>query len=213
MRAIELLGYLASVLMFSTFYMKTMIPLRVVGICANVCMIGYTAVKGVYPVLILQSCLLPLNSVRLVQMRRLIDRVKKAARGDFRVDALIPFMKAMHARKGTVLFRAGEPADKMFLVQSGVVRLQNIEKEVRAGDLLGEIGVLAPNNQRTDTAVCTEDSELYTITQSQVMQLYFQNPEFGFFLIRLVTKRLVGNLAEANLETAQTLMPGQTRPA
>jgi CRP/FNR family transcriptional regulator, cyclic AMP receptor protein len=212
MLAIEWLGYLGAVLMFSTFYMKTMIPLRVVGICANVCMIGYTAVKGVYPVLVLQALLLPLNTMRLVQMRRLIDRVKKAARGDFRVDALIPFMKPVHAKKGTVLFRVGEPADKMFLVQSGVVRLESLEKEVRAGDLLGEIGVLAPNNKRTDTAVCSEDAELYTITQSQVMQLYFQNPEFGFFLIRLVTKRLVGNLAEAALETAPTLSPGP-RPA
>ncbi len=209
MHAIEWLGYLASVLMFSTFYMKTMIPLRVVGICANVCMIGYTAVKGVYPVLVLQSCLLPLNSVRLVQMRRLIERVRKAARGDFSVDALIPFMKPMHADQGTVLFRAGDPSDKMFLVQSGTVRLQNLGKEVRAGDLLGEIGVLAPNNRRTDTAICSESSELYSITQSQVLQLYFQNPEFGFFLIRLVTKRLLTNLGEATFDGASTLAPAQ----
>ena len=213
MQPIEWLGYLASVLMFSTFYMKTMIPLRVVGICANVCMIGYTAVKGVYPVLVLQSCLLPLNTVRLVQLRRLLERVRKAARGDFQVDALIPFMRPMHARKGTVLFRAGDPSDRMFLVQSGLVRLQNLEKEVRAGDLLGEIGVLAPDNRRTDTAICLEDSELFTITQGQVMQLYFQNPEFGFFLIRLVTKRLLTNLDEATFESASTRAPGDQRPA
>jgi CRP/FNR family cyclic AMP-dependent transcriptional regulator len=213
---VEWLGVLGAVLMFSTFYMKTMIPLRVVGICANVCMIVYTAVKGgVLPVLVLQSCLLPLNTWRLVQMRRLIERVKKAARGDFRVDALIPFMRPLSVKKGTILFRAGEPADKMFLVQSGAIRLEQLEKEVGAGDLLGEIGVLAPDNQRTDTAICIEDADLYTITQSQVMQLYFQNPEFGFFLVRLVTKRLVGNLAEAtdaNLEAAPTLTPGR-RPA
>ena len=213
MQAIEWLGYLASVLMFSTFYMKTMIPLRVVGICANVCMIGYTAVKGVYPVLILQSALLPLNAIRLVQMRRLIERVRKASRGDFRVDALIPFMRPMHAAKGTVLFRAGDASDRMFLVQSGLVRLQNLDKEVRPGDLLGEIGVLAPSNRRTDTAVCVEDSDLYTITQAQVLQLYFQNPEFGFFLIRLVTKRLLTNLGEAEFEAAATISPGEKRPS
>jgi CRP/FNR family cyclic AMP-dependent transcriptional regulator len=213
MHAIEWLGYLASVLMFSTFYMKTMIPLRVVGICANVCMIGYTAMKGVYPVLVLQSCLLPLNSVRLVQMRRLVERVRKASKGDFRVDALIPFMRPMHARQGTVLFRAGDPSDRMYLVQTGKVRLTNLDKEVVPGDLLGEIGVLAPSNRRTDTAVCVEDSDLYSISQAQVLQLYFQDPEFGFFLIRLVTKRLLVNLGEAAFDSAATLSPGDKRPS
>ena len=86
----DLLGYLGSVLMFSTFYMKTMIPLRLVGIAANVSMIVYTAAAGIYPVLILQACLLPLNVLRLVQMRRLIDRVAEASTKDFKLDALVP---------------------------------------------------------------------------------------------------------------------------
>jgi len=38
------LGYLGSFLMFCTFYMKTMIPLRLTGIAENVCMIIYTGV-------------------------------------------------------------------------------------------------------------------------------------------------------------------------
>ena len=43
-------GWVASALVFVTFFMKTMIPLRIVGMCANVCMIVYTAIAGVYPV-------------------------------------------------------------------------------------------------------------------------------------------------------------------
>ncbi len=31
----EIAGYLAAVLVFLTFYMKTMIPLRMIGICSN----------------------------------------------------------------------------------------------------------------------------------------------------------------------------------
>jgi CRP/FNR family transcriptional regulator, cyclic AMP receptor protein len=38
---IELSGYLASALVFLTFYMKTMIPLRVVGILSNVAFMTY----------------------------------------------------------------------------------------------------------------------------------------------------------------------------
>ena len=35
MSVAEVNGYVAAVLVFMTFYMKTMIPLRTVGICSN----------------------------------------------------------------------------------------------------------------------------------------------------------------------------------
>ena len=38
---VELSGYLASALVFLAFYMKTMIPLRVVGILSNVAFMTY----------------------------------------------------------------------------------------------------------------------------------------------------------------------------
>src|SRR5262245_16533320 len=129
---VQILGYVGSALMFSTFYMKTMIPLRITGIAANCCMIVYTAIAHIWPVLILQSLLLPLNCYRLVQMRRLIDRVKKAARGDFKLDSLIPFMRHQPAKQGTTLFKVGEPADKLYLIQRGSVRLVQIERTVGA---------------------------------------------------------------------------------
>ena len=137
----ELLGYVGSFLMFSTFYMKTMIPLRVTAIAANGCMITYTALSGIYPVLILQACLLPLNIVRLVQMRRLVAQVKESARGDFRIDPLLPFMRREQAAAGDTLFREGDTADKMYLIQRGRVRLLGIDKILGPGDVMGEIGV------------------------------------------------------------------------
>jgi hypothetical protein len=212
MRWFDLLGYLGSVLMFSTFYMKTMIPLRVVGICANVCMIGYTAVAHVYPVLVLQSCLLPLNVVRLVQMRALIARVTSASKGDFKVDALIPFMTRKAFERGEVLFREGDPSDSLYFIQKGSVRLLGIDKIVGVGEVVGEIGLLSPDGERMATAMCVEDCLTFTISRDRVLQLYYQNPEFGFFLIRLVTRRLLHNLEAANFEMAQTLSPGPERP-
>ncbi len=208
---VQILGYIGSALMFSTFYMKTMIPLRVTGIAANCCMIVYTAIAGIYPVLILQSALLPLNVYRLIQMRRLIDRVKKAARGDFKLDSLIPFMRHEPARKGTTLFEVGDDADKLYLIQSGAVRLVQIDRLVGPGNLIGEIGILSPHSVRTATAVCAEDSDLYSITQDQVLQLYYQDPQFGFFLVRLVTARLLHNLEEAKFDAAATLAPKPAR--
>lgn len=190
---IELLGYAGSVLMFSTFYMKTMIPLRVVGITANVFMISYTALAGVYPVLILQSALLPLNILRLFQVRRLIARVDEASTSELDLDALVPFMHHQHYTAGTKLFSEGDHADAMFIIQRGTVKLPSIDVELAAGAVLGEIGIIHPDGKRTGDAVCETDVDVLTISHNHVLQLYYQSPEFGFYLLRLVTDRLLAN--------------------
>ncbi len=67
----NLFGYLASFLVFSTFYTKRMIPLRLTAIASNVAFIGYAWANGLTPILLLHSALLPLNVLRLVERRRL----------------------------------------------------------------------------------------------------------------------------------------------
>src|SRR5918996_1678748 len=79
-------AWVASLLVFSTFFMQTMIPLRVVGIASNVAFMSYAllglayGVFGrVYPILVLHACLLPLNVIRLRQLRRLVQAVHSAS--------------------------------------------------------------------------------------------------------------------------------------
>ena len=60
--------------------------------------------------------------------------------------------------------------------------------------MLGEISLFAPRRERTATAICDTDVELLAITADKVMQLYYQNPRFGFHVVRLITARLVENL-------------------
>jgi CRP-like cAMP-binding protein len=52
---------------------------------------------------------------------------------------------------------------------------------------------------------CVETGIVLTITYDTVQQLYFQNPTFGFYLLRLTTERLLQNLArlEARLVTRE----------
>ena len=68
-RGADWLGYLAALLVFCSFYAKTVIALRLVAITSNMAFIGYAVAKGLYPVLILHAVLLPLNCVRLAQLR------------------------------------------------------------------------------------------------------------------------------------------------
>ncbi|MCE9574033.1 MAG: cyclic nucleotide-binding domain-containing protein [Deltaproteobacteria bacterium] len=204
---IQAIGYVGSLLMFLTFFMKTMIPLRMTAIAANVVMITYTALAGVIPVLILQSSLLPLNIVRFIQMKRLITRVKAAARGDFKIEPLLPFMKHERHKDGDILFSVGDRGDRMYFLQSGRVRLREIDKLLRDGDVFGEIGLLSVDKERTATAVCEGDCDLYCVTQDVVFQLFYQKPEFSFFLVRLVTKRLLDNLEDAQFDAMATMGP------
>ena len=55
MHTAELVGYLASALVFATFYMKTMMPLRAVAIASNVAFISYGYVGGMAPIPAAQS--------------------------------------------------------------------------------------------------------------------------------------------------------------
>jgi hypothetical protein len=59
MKWLEVTGYVASILVLSTFYMKTMIPLRGCAIASNIAFIGYGFFGEIYPVLICTcfSCL------------------------------------------------------------------------------------------------------------------------------------------------------------
>ena len=115
---VELIGYLAALLVFSTFYMKTMIPLRSVAIASNVAFITYGYLAGLYPVFCLHVVLLPLNIWRLYQMRKLLARVRQASRGEYSIESMMPFITKIDFKKADVIFRRGEAADKLYIPRS-----------------------------------------------------------------------------------------------
>lgn len=173
--------------------MKTMIPLRIVAIVSNTAFISY-ALLGirygifgqVYPILVLHLCLLPLNVLRLRQLTRLTRAVHQATDEDV-LQSLIPYMKTQVHPRGTVLFRQGDPADQLFMIQGGRVYFPEIDKRIGVGEVFGEVGLFAPQSVRALTAVCEEPCRLSAISRDKVLELYYQNPKFGFFLIRLVS--------------------------
>jgi CRP/FNR family transcriptional regulator, cyclic AMP receptor protein len=193
----EFVGYLGSFLLFSTFWMRTMIPLRIAAIAGNLAMATYAAMAGFYPMVGLQLLALPVNVARLVQMRRLTRRVALASGGEFTAGALVPFMEREIHQDGDVLFRAGDESGCMYLIREGAVRLVEVDRALGPDEIFGEIGVISAKNRRTATAVCEGRTVLMKLDQDHVLQLYFQEPEFGFYLIRLVTDRLLHNLEEA----------------
>jgi hypothetical protein len=67
---IDLTGYLASLSVLATFCMGTMGSLRTVAILSNVLFITYGLELHLYPVLLLHATLLPINALKMVQLRR-----------------------------------------------------------------------------------------------------------------------------------------------
>ena len=203
-------GYLAAVLVFLTFYMKTMIPLRIVGIGSNLAFIAYGYLDGLYPVLILHVILLPLNTLRLLEMVRLTRQVRAAAQSGLEMDWLKPFTTSHRTTAGEVLFRKGDPAEAMFVVVSGRYRVVELGVDIGPGEVTGELALLAPEQARTQTVQCIEAGELLQITYEQVKQLYFQNPTFGFYFLRLTTQRLFADNIKLENELVAVKTAGAT---
>jgi len=68
--ATGIIGYFASTMVLLTFVTKDMRRLRLIGILSNVAFIGYGALCWLPPVLCLHLVLLPVNVVRLMELKK-----------------------------------------------------------------------------------------------------------------------------------------------
>ncbi len=177
---------------------KLMTRLRIAAVLADSAglIVGLASAN---PAAMLQHAItLPINLIRLREMRRLVSSVKNASRNDLNVEWLKPFMHVRHYRQGDSLFRKGDAADEAFMLVEGEINIPEIGARVAAGTLLGEVALFTQGRTRTASAICATDVRLLAITYEQFEQLFFQNPEFGLYLVRLIVGRLVPNDAEVD---------------
>ena len=76
----------------TTFLMRTMVPLRVFGILSALFFMAYGALGGAITTFLMYFLLLPINSLRLVQIIKLVKKARVAVQGDLSVEWLKPFM-------------------------------------------------------------------------------------------------------------------------
>jgi CRP/FNR family transcriptional regulator, cyclic AMP receptor protein len=190
----ELPGFLGAVFVIASFLTRTMIPLRALSAGSNLCFVVYAFFDAQYPTLFLHASLFPLNIMRMLQMMRLVRRVRSAGGGNQTMDWLKPYMKRRRCRAGQVLFRKGDVADSMYYIVSGRFLLPEIGVQRLPGEMVGELGLLAPQGQRTQTLECLEDGEVLAIRYDEVRELFFQNPDFGYYFMQLAAARLFHTL-------------------
>jgi CRP-like cAMP-binding protein len=179
----------------ATLMMRTIVPLRVIGIISIAFFMAYGLVAGAVGTFLLYLLSLPVNVIRLRQMLTLVKKARMSSQGDLSMDWLRPYMTPRKYRKGEVLFRKGDVANELFLTVTGKFLVTEIGIELPPGRIMGELGFVAPKNRRTQTIQCIENGDVLTITYETLLELYFQNPEFGYYLLSLTSERLLQNIS------------------
>ena len=205
----NMFALLGAIFFVATLLMRTMVPLRIANMCGSTFFVAFGALSGNVATFLLYLLLLPINALRLRQMLSLIKKARIAAEGDMSMEWLKPFMTERRYRHGDRLFRKGDTANEMFLTVTGKFLVKEINVELPPGRLMGELGFLTPNKRRTATVECIEDGQVLSITYDRLLEIYFQNPQFGYYFLVLTSQRLLENIArlEAIVEQQQAQRP------
>lgn len=115
--------------------------------------------------------------------------------------------------KGETLFLQGDPADGMFLIKGGRIKLSKVLEDGtemmldirKAGDFVGEY-MLSEETVYPVSAVCLEDTLTCGFSRKQFEELVLTHPKVGLQIIKTMSGRIssltdrVGSLAVSNIE-------------
>jgi hypothetical protein len=187
----------------ATLVTKTMVPLRIWSLLSNLFFMAFGALATDAKTFILYLLLLPISVLRLYQMQKLVKMARSATKGDKSMEWLRPFMTERKYKQGDFLFKKGDAANEMFMTITGKYLVKEFNVELAPGSLMGELGFLTPDNRRTATIECLEAGRVLSITYEKLLEIYFQNPEFGYYFLVLTSQRLIENNAKLEAIIAQ----------
>jgi CRP/FNR family cyclic AMP-dependent transcriptional regulator len=195
LKIVEIVAFAKALTAIGAAYTKRMIPLRTIAMLNNV--LGVVVGIGTVSLstFIEHAVNLPLNATRLREMRRLVASVREASEADLKIDWLKPFMHPRALKAGDRVFSKGDEASEAFVLVEGSIVIPERSVALDPGAIFGEMALFTAAGRRTASAVCTSDVKLLVITYEQFEQLYFANPEFGLYLVRLIVRRFEMNHA------------------
>src|ERR1700752_3162393 len=199
----NMFALIGAIFFVATLLTQTMVPLRVANIIGCAFFAAFGALTGAVTTFLMYLLMIPINAYRFRQMLALVKKARSATQGDTSLEWLKPFMTQRKYRKGEVLFKKDDPANEMLLTVTGKFLVKEIGVDVPPGRLMGEFGFLTPDNRRTGTIECLEDGQVLTITYEKLLEIYFQNPQFGYYFLILSSQRLLENIARLEGTVAQ----------
>ena len=95
-------------------------------------------------------------------------------------------------KAGDVIFRQGDPAHELFIVQSGEVEIRlgnRVLETLPQYSIFGEMALIdtAP---RSATAIAASDAKLVPVSEKQFLFLISNTPHFALNVMRVMARRL-----------------------
>jgi Ca2+/Na+ antiporter len=207
-----------AVFLVATLLTQTMVPLRVANMIGCAFFAAFGLLSGTITTFLMYLLLIPINAYRLRQMLNLIKKTREATKGDTSMEWLKPFMSERKYRKGDILMKKGDTANEMLMTVTGKFLVKHpfdeeFNIELPPGRLMGELGFLSPDNKRTATIQCIEDGHVLIIGYEKLLEIYFQNPQFGYYFLILTSQRLLENVGRLEGIVAQNKLAAQQAAA
>jgi CRP/FNR family transcriptional regulator, cyclic AMP receptor protein len=95
-------------------------------------------------------------------------------------------------KAGDVIFRQGDPAQELFIIQSGEVEIRLGNRVLETLPQFGIFGEMAPidNAPRSATAIAASDVKLVLVSEKQFLFLISNTPYFALNVMRVMARRL-----------------------
>src|SRR5579864_8226194 len=96
-------------------------------------------------------------------------------------------------RCGEFLFREGDDADALYIVERGVLRIisgSTVYEIVQAGGIVGEMAIIDEGVPRSASVIAGTFADLIKIDGRQFSALIAEAPEFALMVMRVMARRL-----------------------
>jgi len=95
-------------------------------------------------------------------------------------------------KAGDVIFRQGDPAQELFIIQSGEVEIRlgnRVLETLPQYSIFGEMALI-DNAPRSATAIAASDAKLVPVSEKRFLFLISNTPYFALNVMRIMARRL-----------------------
>ncbi|AHH93681.1 Crp/Fnr family transcriptional regulator [Kutzneria viridogrisea] len=112
-------------------------------------------------------------------------------------EALLHTLEAIDFPRGHVIFAEGEPGDRLYIIQSGKVKIgrkspdgrENLLSIMGPSDMFGELSIFDPG-PRTSTATTVTEVRALSMGRPELREWIAKRPEIAEQLLRVLARRL-----------------------
>jgi diguanylate cyclase (GGDEF)-like protein len=116
-----------------------------------------------------------------------------SAMSELEFDAITAFLERRRVKKGTTVFKEGDPGEDMFILLSGKLSAYVSQSdgtrrwmfEIKPGDFFGEMSIIA-NEPRSATLTAKEDTDIMVLQGIDFYRIIFEHPMIGIKMLRAI---------------------------